>query len=149
MILRIALVILILITSFTLFSNQITLANAATLSLHTLTPPVTEPVTSFTKKISGHVTYRFLGWFKGIKPQDKVKPAPHVTIIARNIFTKQKFSTTTNSNGDYILEAPVGKYLVSARNNRIPFIPGAKYINLKNDVSNINFQGLTHKFLIQ
>lgn len=141
--LRLALVTLLVIIFASTLSNQVSIASANTVISSVLTPPVTQPVTSFAKSISGHVTFRFLGWFRGITHEDKVKDAANVKIEARNIFTNQKFITYTDSNGNYILGADAGKYLVSASYSNIPFAPGVRFVDLKNNKGNVNFQGFT------
>jgi hypothetical protein len=142
--LRLALATFLVILSVSVLSTQATVVRANTISVNALTAPVvTPPVTSITKAISGNVTFKFLGWFRGITNQDKVKPAANVKIEAKNIFTKETFVTVTDSNGNYVLQAPSGKYLISAKYNKVPFSPGARFVNLTTDKSGFNFQGYT------
>jgi len=143
--LRLALAtLLIAFFTVTLF-GQATVASANHNVLNAVSAPITGPVSQFATSITGKVTLRYLGWFRGINNNDRIKPAPNVTIEARNIYTNEKFVTTTDVNGNYILNAKSGSYLVSAKQNKVNFVPGVKFVKLPEGKtkSNVNFQGLT------
>lgn len=110
--------------------NQLSIVNAQ----ETSSSPITSPITYFTYRISGKVTYRFLLL---------LKPAQNVSIGAVNIKSNEKYAAKTDLNGNYALYVNQGGYIIRAFDAKGTFfMPYATYVNAIKDIYNINFFGI-------
>ncbi len=125
------------------FSSQIsTTASAHAKPSQPVTSPVTIPVTFF--KVTGKITYKFLNFFK--HGAQRFAPASGVTVTAENVITRQKVSTTTDSNGNYILGLQEkGIYLVTPTGGQTStYVKPLEVVKAQKSGSknNVNFTGL-------
>lgn len=107
--------------------------------------PLTAPVTSFARSISGNVVYRLIG-FKHFF--SKYIPAEDVTVKAVNRETHEIVTTTTDEHGNYVLGVDPGKYRVMVDNSTPKFwIPLRDNVNVvRKDKDNVDFKGLVLPF---
>lgn len=131
--LKLALSTFILIVFGLILAAQFNLVSAQNAS-SALTGPITRPVTYFTYKISGKVTYRFLLL---------LKPAQNVSVEAVGIKSNEKYVVKTDLNGNYTLYVKQGEYIIRAFDTKGTFfMPYAQYVNAVKDTLNINFEGI-------
>lgn len=124
--------------TFTVY--QVEALNTANQAVTPLTGPITGPVTTFEKSISGKLTFRVFEQGK-----KTVVTNGYGSITAKNINTGKLYTTNTNQQGDYILGVEQGDYLVSATQGTIKFAPSVKFVRVRGNISNIDFQGYIKK----
>jgi hypothetical protein len=105
--------------------------------------PTPKPVIKYS--VSGFVTRRITVTYqlKGkIYTYSYIMPVQNATIKAINQQTQKYVSVKTDQNGKYSLLLEKGKYLISVSTvQKLVFIPSGKYIDIKGNISQINFQG--------
>jgi hypothetical protein len=129
-----------LVTAFAVvFSAQLATSAAADTKNGS---PLTSPVTFF--RISGDVTYKMFKFFSN--NGQRFVPAEGVTVEARNIFTNDVYTTTTDKNGDYTFSLEEkGMYLVSPSDDEADvFAPSIRPVpaNKAGVKNNVNFHGM-------
>lgn len=131
--LKLALSTFILIVFGLILAAEFNLVNAQN-SFFPSTGPITRPITYFTYKISGKVTYRFFY---------RIKPAQDVLVEANKIYTNEVYITKTDANGNYAFSVKKGEYIIKASDQkRTVFYPRAQYVNSIKDIFNVNFVGI-------
>src|ERR1041385_4806710 len=114
-----------------LFATQIALANHETNHLTTgpVTGPVTGPATLF--KITGKVTYHFLGMLQ--HGMERFMPASGVHVKAVDIFNHHTVTTTTDAEGNYtLMPGQKGFYKVTVWGGDTNFyVPPVRFVNDK------------------
>lgn len=138
---RLALITVFLSLFGLVLASQINMVNAQTVT--PLTSPITNPVTYFTYRISGKVTYTEITrrFFKSLKP------AHNVIITAMDVKTRKTYTTKTDINGNYALNVNNGTYLIVPQDNnrRTVFTPSYRYINVTKNITNLDFTGIIRK----
>ena len=123
-----------------IFSAQVTREVEA--SSLPLTSPITAPLSSF--RISGHVTLHILRRFRVLS---RFLPAEDVKIRVINKFSGEKFTTKTDTKGDYFVDTNKRGFYeveVASRQHNAFFVPPVKFVKVKDPSgkSGIDFRGL-------
>lgn len=107
-------------------------------STPTSSPSATPTPTPATFNLSGTVMER------GFFGRGEATGAANVTVLANGLFTGTSSSTQTDSNGNYSMNLPKGKYFVKAVDpSAVMSVPVLRMINLNFDKSNVNFTDKT------
>lgn len=129
-----------LVTAFSIvFGAQLATSAAAD---HKNGQPLTSPVTFY--RISGDVSYKFFKFFSN--NGQRFVPAEGVTVEARNVFTNDVYTTTTDEDGDYSFSLEEkGMYLVSPIDEEADFFaPALRHVNVNKPgtKNNVDFNGI-------
>lgn len=127
---------ILFIASFIVLSTLLLLTQAGYVSANH-SNPVSSPISYFTYKINGNITYRI--FLRGLPSQ--IVKARYVSLEAKNVKTNETFGGSSDEKGEYSLPVKPGAYLVKVVNSPYKFVPSVRFVNVKQDIYNVNFQG--------
>lgn len=126
----------LIITLFGIAMSSQIKSVAAEVSTNPITGPISNPITYFTYKLSGNISYRISRW---------TTPAKGVLVNIKNINTGNVYSVKTDVKGNYSITLNNGTYNIKPFAKRVRFIPEYALVNLNKDIQSINFVGYKTK----